>query len=487
MIKRNQKFIRFLNISSDAILVFLSYLVAVWLKYVVIDRQKIVWLSEGHAFIVLAYSILIPLAYYVMRIYTQSRIKNESGEYVTIVLVNAFGAVSLAALFYVVRLTEFSREAVLLFWVFSSLLVVAKHFLGRRFIMLFRELGYNQRHVIIVGNGKHAFGYIRDITNQKRLGFELDGYVSAVEKEGLGKCLGSYEDLEEIIEKFQPDELVVALEPHEVQFVSRVLDAAGKEGVAVSLIPFYNDYIPPHPEIESFGNTRLINMRATPMDFALGAFVKRAGDIVISLLAILLLSPLMAAVAIGVKLSSPGPVLFRQERVGKNKKSFYMLKFRSMRINEAENTAWSTPEDSRKTAFGSFIRKCSMDELPQLFNVLKGDMSLVGPRPELPFYVRRFKEDVPLYLVRQQVRPGMTGWAQVHGLRGDTSIEARVEYDIWYIENWSIMLDIKILLMTLFKGCFINDEKLIGNSGSNHFCKEKLVRKIRMNRNGWKE
>lgn len=137
-----------------------------------------------------------------------------------------------------------------------------------------------------------------------------------------------------------------------------------------------------------------------------------------------------------------------------------MLKFRSMRVNKDEDTAWSTSDDNRKTAFGSFIRKVSIDELPQLFNVLKGDMSLVGPRPELPFYVRQFKEEVPLYLVRQQVRPGMTGWAQIHGLRGDTSIEARVEYDIWYIENWSIALDIKILFQTLFKGYFINNEKL---------------------------
>ncbi len=138
-----------------------------------------------------------------------------------------------------------------------------------------------------------------------------------------------------------------------------------------------------------------------------------------------------------------------------------MLKFRSMRVNTEENTAWSTNIDPRKTKFGSFIRKYSIDELPQLFNVLKGDMSLVGPRPEIPFYVRRFKESVPLYLVRQQVRPGMTGWAQVHGLRGDTSIEERVKYDIWYIENWSLLVDLRILFMTVFRGAFKNDEKLV--------------------------
>lgn len=164
----------------------------------------------------------------------------------------------------------------------------------------------------------------------------------------------------------------------------------------------------------------------------------------------------MLLVAIGVKLSGSGSVIFRQERVGRNKKPFTMHKFRSMRDNTAHD-AWTVKNDARRTGFGRFIRKYSLDELPKLFDVLVGHMSLVGPRPELPRYVRQFKEDVPLYLVRQQVRPGMTGWAQVHGLRGDTSIEKRVEYDIWYIENWSLGLDIRILLKTAFGG-MINNE-----------------------------
>jgi len=171
-----------------------------------------------------------------------------------------------------------------------------------------------------------------------------------------------------------------------------------------------------------------------------------------ALLLIILFSPVMLAVAVGVRFSSPGPVIFRQERIGRNKKPFQMLKFRSMRINDTSETAWSAGGDARRTRFGRFIRRYSLDELPQLFNVLKGDMSLVGPRPEIPYHVERFKQNIPLYLVRQQIRPGMTGWAQVNGLRGDTSITSRVEYDIWYIENWSLWLDIKILLKTAFGG-----------------------------------
>ena len=271
--------------------------------------------------------------------------------------------------------------------------------------------------------------------------------------------MGSYEDLTEILQSHETDELIVALEPHEVQFMKYVIDCADKEGVRLSLIPFFNEYFPSNVRMEILGNSKLIDMRATPLDSIFSKFVKRAIDIVGSLLGIVLLSPVMITTAVGVKLSSPGPILFKQDRVGINKKPFKMLKFRSMRINDRETTGWSTDSDPRKTRFGSIIRKLSIDELPQLFNVLIGDMSLVGPRPEVPHYVRKFKEDVPLYLLRQQIRPGMTGWAQVNGLRGDTSIEERVKYDIWYIENWSLWLDIKILFKTAFGG-MVNSEKL---------------------------
>lgn len=167
----------------------------------------------------------------------------------------------------------------------------------------------------------------------------------------------------------------------------------------------------------------------------------------------------MLITAIGVKLSSPGPIIFKQQRVGLDKKLFYMYKFRSMRVNSGSDTSWSTNHDNRKTKFGAIIRKCSLDEFPQFFNVLKGDMSLVGPRPELPHFVEQFKEEIPLYMVKHQVRPGITGWAQVNGFRGDTSIEERIRHDIYYIENWSLTLDIKILIMTLWRGVF-NQEQL---------------------------
>ena len=205
----------------------------------------------------------------------------------------------------------------------------------------------------------------------------------------------------------------------------------------------------------------MLNIRRIPLDNLANAFCKRVIDIVGSLVLIILTSPIMLACAIGVKLTSPGPVIFRQKRVGQDKHTFYMYKFRSMRVNKRQDTGWSSDQDSRKTRFGAFMRKCSLDEFPQFFNVLRGDMSLVGPRPEVPYYVEQFKEDIPLYMVKHQVRPGITGWAQVNGLRGDTSIKERIEHDIYYIEHWSLLFDLKILFLTVFKGKFLNSEHLI--------------------------
>ena len=217
--------------------------------------------------------------------------------------------------------------------------------------------------------------------------------------------------------------------------------------------------MPTNPEFDDLDGLPLLNIRHIPLDNWGNAFMKRAMDIVGSLVLIVLTSPIMLIAAIGVRLSSPGPIIFSQERVGRNKKTFRMYKFRSMRVNDRQDTGWSRDKDDRKTAFGSFIRKFSIDELPQFFNVLKGDMSLVGPRPEVPFYVEQFREEIPLYMVKHQVRPGITGWAQVNGLRGDTSIKDRIEHDIYYIEHWTVFFDIEILFMTLFKG-IVNSEKL---------------------------
>ena len=458
MIKRNQRMLNAFNLISDGILIVLSYVAALWLRFDVLrGRESMQFSSPAVVAAVLIYSMLIVLTYYVLGLYGSGRLRRKREEGLRILLVNGIGTLSFMAMCYVVRMVDFSRLMLALFWLISSFLVVFKRLAVRAVLSYYRRRGYNLKHVIIIGSGQLAYQYAQDIASNPQMGYSVLGYIGDVYQSALGKRLGTYAQIERILEESNPDEVVVALDPQDIHVMPDIMMAADKEGVRLSLIPFFNDYIPKNPSIVSLGRTKLIDMRVTPLDDLGWAMVKRAMDIVGALVLILLFSPVMLAVAVGVKLSSPGPILFRQERVGKDKKPFKMLKFRSMRVTGTENTGWSTNADPRKTRFGSFIRKFSLDELPQFFNVLAGDMSLVGPRPEVPFHVRHFKEEVPLYLLRQQVRPGITGWAQVNGLRGDTSIEERVKYDLWYIENWSIWLDLKILLMTALGG-MVNKE-----------------------------
>ena len=215
--------------------------------------------------------------------------------------------------------------------------------------------------------------------------------------------------------------------------------------------------IPTRPYTEDLMGLPVINIRYVPLTNTGNILIKRIMDVTGALFGIIITSPIMLLAAILVKCSSPGPVIFRQERVGLHNKPFDMYKFRSMEIQSpsSEKRAWTVRDDPRVTGIGKILRRTSLDELPQLFNILKGDMSLVGPRPERPHFVEKFKEEIPRYMVKHQVRPGLTGWAQVNGLRGNTSIRKRIEYDIYYIENWTIGFDIKIILLTFFTG-FIN-------------------------------
>lgn len=468
MIRQNQKIINFLNIVSDAALIFFSYFAALYVRFEIMHGQsELLLFSPGYIAIMAAYSGTVVFIYLVLRMYGSYRFKEPGSEILTILLVNGVAVLTFMAFLYVTRVMDFPRLAVFLFWLFSSLLVIGKRVAGRSVLRHYRKLGYNQKHLLLVGSGRLARRYLADLDENPYLGFTVDGFLTSETDRKQSKdaafgcpCLGVYGDLERVLARRAPDEVIVALEPHETEQIKPILEAVEKEGVRVSLIPFYSEYIPSRPTINIVGRSKLIDLRSTPLDNLGWAICKRGMDIVGSLVLIILTSPVMIITAIGVKLSSPGPVLFRQERVGKDKKTFQMLKFRSMHVTGTEKTGWSINADPRKTRFGSFIRKCSIDELPQLFNTLIGDMSLVGPRPEVPFHVQHFKEEIPLYLVRQQVRPGMTGWAQVNGLRGDTSIEERVKYDIWYIENWSLWLDIRILFKTAFGG-MVNNEKVV--------------------------
>ena len=356
---------------------------------------------------------------------------------------------------------NYSRWVLGIAFLLSVGVLSVKRYILRRILRSFRQKGYNQKYVIGLGGGALARKYLQKVWSDKELGYYPIGYVADRDQKAGLRRLGGFDQMDELLEKHRPDEVVCAVDAEDLRRTPEIIAACEAAGVKLSIIPFYADYMSSSPQFDDLNGLPLLNIRRIPLDNWANAFCKRVLDIVGSGLLLILTSPLMLACAIGVKLSSPGPVIFRQERVGLNKKTFYMYKFRSMRMNDAQDTAWSTNEDDRKTAFGAFMRKCSMDELPQLWNVLRGDMSLVGPRPEIPHFVEQFRSEVPLYMVKHQVRPGITGWAQVNGCRGDTSIQERIEHDIYYIEHWSLWFDVRILFTTMFGGKFLNDETVV--------------------------
>lgn len=453
MIKRNQAWLNRLNAFIDFLLIIVSYVFSTWFRLLVLTNDTYnVALTRQMMLAAAVYALGLLLVLAMMGFYSTTRMRNI-GRKLGVLLVGTSVTVLIAsALLYVFRLEEFSRGTLLIFYALTLLLLGGKYVASRLLLDQLRVQGFNIKHEVVIGAGKLARQYIEDVGNAPELGIQVDIVVPPDQAQ-----------LEKLLSEPSIDEVVIALEAEEYRHITTLISACEKNGVRYLVIPFYNNLIPAHPIIENVGRSKLINMRTNRLEDIGWAVLKRGFDIVVSALGLTVLSPLLLMIAAGVKLSSPGPVLFKQVRVGYNRREFQMLKFRSMRVNDAQDTAWSMASDDRRTRFGSLIRKTSLDELPQLFNVLRGDMSLVGPRPELPHFVEQFKEEIPFYMVKHQVKPGITGWAQVNGYRGDTSISKRIELDLWYIDNWSPWLDLRILFRTATGG-MVNNERL-GETG----------------------
>ena len=364
---------------------------------------------------------------------------------------------TLAALF-LINLPLVSRMAVFISGVLDTVFICAKHYVVLRAYTALHRSGIYQRNTLLIGEGPTAQRYASTVLAQPEAGHHLVGYVAAWMFEPGSTRLGGYDDLESVLAATPVDEAIIALPAHEYIRLDHIICLCEKYGVPLRIIPCYEERISYQIVTSKFEDIQMIGIRDIPLNRLYNAFIKRFFDILISLSALIVLSPLMLVIAIGVRISTHDTIFFAQTRIGKNKKPFKMLKFRSMRTNDEEDSAWSTNEDDRRTFFGALIRKLSIDELPQLINVLKGDMSIVGPRPEIPHFVEQFRDEVPLYMIRHMVKPGMTGLAQVSGYRGDTSIRGRIDCDIAYIENWTIWLDIRIILRTFTS--LVNDETL---------------------------
>ena len=347
------------------------------------------------------------------------------------------------------------------FAVLNVCITIIERNLIRLFLRNIRRKGYNLKQILLVGYSNATEGYIDRIMQNPEWGYEIRGILDDHKEIGYQyrgiKVIGWLADLDIILPESHLDEIVITLGLNEYTKLGMLVNKCEKSGVHTKFIPDYNNIIPTKPYTEDILGLPVINIRHVPLTNWLNRFVKRAVDIFGALVALILFSPTMIVVSIIIKMTDSGPLIYKQERVGLKNEPFYMYKFRSMVVQKEadEKSRWTVKDDPRVTPIGRFMRKTSIDELPQLFNILKGDMSLVGPRPERPQFVEKFKEEIPRYMIKHQVRPGLTGWAQVNGYRGDTSIRKRIEFDLYYIENWTLGFDFKIILLTFFKG-FIN-------------------------------
>ena len=378
-----------------------------------------------------------------------------------IVKANSLGLLILMFTFYMIDESDFSRSTYIMFYVINIVLQWCARMLIFALLRDMREKGLNQKQMICVGYSRAAEEYIDRVLANPQWGYVIRGILddnvpAGTEYKGI-KVLGRIANLNIILPENRLDEIAITLGLSEYYRLEEIVALCEKSGVHTKFIPDYNKIIPTKPYTEDILGLPVINIRYVPLNNTFNALVKRAMDIAGSIVGIIVTSPLMLLMCVIIKLTSPGPLIYKQERVGLHNQTFRMYKFRSMEVQpeSEEKKAWTVKNDPRVTPIGKFMRHTSIDELPQLFNILKGNMSLVGPRPERPFFVEKFREEIPRYMVKHQVRPGLTGWAQVNGYRGDTSIRKRIEYDLYYIENWSIGLDIKIIFLTFFKG-FIN-------------------------------
>ena len=433
----------------DTIVLVISYFLAWMIRFVGPMAATAVRTRSFQQYMMMLI-LIIPvylLLYQAFTLYTPMRMQGRRLVLANIIKANSLGLLILMFTFYMVNEGDYSRSTYIMFYVINIILQWCTRMLIFTLLRDMREKGLNQKQMICVGYSRAAEEYIDRVLANPQWGYVIRGILddnvpAGTEYRGI-KVLGRIANLNIILPENRLDEIAITLGLSEYYRLEEIVALCEKSGVHTKFIPDYNKIIPTKPYTEDILGLPVINIRYVPLNNTFNALIKRAMDIVGSI--------------VGIIVTSPGPLIYKQERVGLHNQTFWMYKFRSMEVQpEAEEKkAWTVKNDPRVTPIGKFMRHTSIDELPQLFNILKGNMSLVGPRPERPFFVEKFREEIPRYMVKHQVRPGLTGWAQVNGYRGDTSIKKRIECDLYYIENWSIGLDIKIIFLTFFKG-FIN-------------------------------
>lgn len=469
MIKDNQKHLNRLHIVIDALLILGAYFLAYPLRFYVLSKFKIFAVAGAESFLSFErYTenilFLVPgylVIYSICGLYRPKRGHRKIRMLGNLFEANLLGIFYFAFLLFIKKESDISRWFYIVFGVLNYIFGATFRLTMLRVLRVLRKHGKNLKHVLLVGYSRAAEGYIDRILANPDWGYYIHGILDDSRVIGTDyrniRVLGAVMDLENHLAENEYDEIVISLSIDEYEKMEAIVNACEKSGVHTKFVPDYGNMVSTIPYIEDLYGLPVINIRNVPLSNTANVIVKRLMDLVLGCICLAITLFPMFIIIIAIRLDSKGSAIFSQTRVGKHGREFKMYKFRSMYTEdpEKEKSEWTTRGDKRVTRVGKFIRKTSLDELPQLFNVIGGSMSLVGPRPERPQFVEKFKEEVPRYMVKHQVRPGMTGWAQINGYRGDTSIRKRIDHDLYYIENWSVGLDIKILFLTIFKG-FIN-------------------------------
>jgi Undecaprenyl-phosphate glucose phosphotransferase len=466
MIKDNQKSFNKLHVIIDGCLLVLSYLFSYYLRFHSPLREF--FLNEGSFLSLSKYSevlfFLVPgylVIYNYCNMYDAKRSRSKRFEILNVVKANFFGIAYFTLVMYLAGIKDVARGLTIFFFLSNIILDTAFRSILTYTLRMARRRGFNLKHIVLVGYSRAAEAYIDRILANPQWGYYIHGILDDNMERGTVykniKVLGAIDNLLEILPQNRLDEIAITLSIKEYSKLEKIVGLCEKSGVHTKFIPDYQNFFPTKPYTEDLNGLPVINIRNVPLSNTFNRILKRIVDFFGAIFCLLIFGIPMIVVAIIIKTTSPGPIIFSQIRIGSHNKEFKMYKFRSMEVQSElkEKRAWTTLNDPRVTKIGKIIRKTSIDELPQLFNVIKGEMSLVGPRPERPFFVEKFKEEIPRYMIKHQVQPGLTGWAQVNGYRGDTSIRKRIDYDLYYIENWTLSFDIKILFLTVFKG-FVN-------------------------------
>lgn len=461
MIRENQRIFNAILILLDILVILLSLVLAYYVRFKTTIFGPLGGSLPFFDYFLFTILCIIPtylLLYYFFGLYKPFRNKSSifSGAE-DIIKSDVMAFIILVAILFVIKQPNFSRIMLFLLSLFGIFFAIIERALVVLVLRFMRVNNHNLKHMLIIGDNELAFTFAKKIKSRTYLGYNIAGFLGR--KEHLGKTfegikfIGTFNDLPAVLKTHKFDRVVIAIPLKYYYHLNEIVDACEEEGIKAEIIPDYYKYLPARPSVDMLDDLPIINIRYVPLDDAFNKFKKTIEDYFVAIVAIIITSPIMLITAIAIKIESPGPVIFKQERIGYNGKPFMMYKFRSMKVQDEneEKSQWTTKDDPRKTRVGSFIRRMSIDELPQFFNVLKREMSVVGPRPERPYFVEKFKKEIPKYMVKHQVRPGLTGLAQVHGYRGNTSITKRIEYDIRYVENWSLSLDIKIMFMTVFR------------------------------------